>query len=249
MDKLKIFRIAINDYIENYDVFNDFRADGKEVKGANSTFGEINKAVKSIYYSKESDDIKKQNLISFKNYIKTKMVSSKRILDIKTKTFESIYKIIFSEKTNSLELDELVYYISYMEKLFKSGITEEMLSFGLDKEKELAELEEETKKEKEIEEKKKKEEEEKERQEKEKTLREEKLSEMGADERFKFELDELKTDDEKEKYVTDKFSQLKTMQESEERKLLAKVVIKYYKDKEKPSKKVKKKIEELEKML
>lgn len=247
MDRLKIFRIAMNDYIENYDVFNDFRADGKEVKGANSTFGEINKVIKSIYYSKESDDIKKQNLTSFKNYIKA--VNSKRVLDIKTETFKLIYNIIFLEQANSLELEELVYYISYMEKLFKSGITEDMLSLGLDKEKELAEFEEKRKKEKEIEEKKKKEEEEKERQEKEKALREEKLLKMGEAERFKFELDELKTDDEKEKYVTDKFSQLKTMQESEERKLLAKVVIKYYKDKEKPSKKVKKKIEELEKML
>ncbi len=247
MDRLKIFRIAINDYIENYDVFNDFRADGKKVKGANSTFGEINKAVKSIYYSKESDAIKKQNLTSFKNYIKS--VTSNKILDIKTETFKLIYNIVFSKQTDSLELEELVYYISYMEKLFKSGITEDMLSLGLDKEKELAEFEEEIKKEKEIQEKAKKEAEEKARQEKEKELREEKLSKMGADERFKFELDELKTDDEKEKYVTDKFNQLKTMQESEERKLLAKVVIKYYKDKEKPSKKVKKKIEELEKML
>ena len=247
MDKLKIFRIAINDYIENYDVFNDFRAEKEEVKGANSTFGTIKKAVKSIYYSKENDAIKKQNLTSFKNYIKT--VSSKKILDIKTETFKLIYNIIFSEQTNSLELEELVYYISYMERLFKSGITEEMLSFGLDKEKELANLEEVVKKEKEIEEKAKKEEEEKAKQEKEKALREEKLSKMGVDERFKFELDELKTDDEKEKYVTDKFNQLKTMQESEERKILAKVVIKYYKDKEKPSKKVKKKIEELEKIL
>lgn len=247
MDRLKIFRIAMNDYIENYDVFNDFRADGKEVKGANSTFGEINKVIKSIYYSKESDDIKKQNLTSFKNYIKA--VNSKRVLDIKTETFKLIYNIIFLEQANSLELDELVYYISYMEKLFKSGITEDMLSLGLDKEKELAEFEEKRKKEKEIEEKAKKEAEEKARQEKEKALREEKLLKMGEAERFKFELDELKTDDEKEKYVTDKFNQLKTMQESEERKILAKVVIKYYKDKEKPSKKVKKKIEELEKIL
>ena len=75
------------------DVFNDFRADGKEVKGANSTFGEINKVIKSIYYSKESDDIKKQNLTSFKNYIKA--VNSKRVLDIKTETFKLIYNIIF----------------------------------------------------------------------------------------------------------------------------------------------------------
>lgn len=242
MDKLKIFRIAMNDYIENYNVLNDFRAD----KGANSTFGEINKAVKSIYYSKENDSIKRQNLTSFKNYISK--ANGKRILDIKTETFKSIYTIIFTEQSNSLELEELVYYISYMERFFKSSITKEMLSLGLDKEIELAKIEEEVKKEKEIEEKAKKEEEEKVRLEKEQALREEKLSKMGIDERFKIELDELKTDDEKEKYVTCKFNEIKAMEDSEERKTLSKSVLEYYKNKKKPSKKVIKKIEELEKI-
>lgn len=259
MDKLEIFKEAMQDYKENYYVLQDLK--NKELKnnkkgadGAKSTFGIINRVVQSIYHSKESDDIKSQKLLFFKSYINRN--NDKKILDINANTFKAIYNIIFSNNVNNMNIENLAYYVSYMDRFFKSGISGEMLSVGLNREMELVKLEEKIKREKEeelkqklAEEKAKKLAEEKARQEREQALKEEKLSKMSADERFKFGLDELKTDDEKEKYVTDKFNQLKTMQESEERKLLAKVVIKYYKDKEKPSKKVKKKIEELEKIL
>lgn len=259
MDKLEIFKEAMQDYKENYYVLQDLKNkelenNKKGVDGAKSTFGIINKVIQSIYHSKESDDIKNQKLLFFKAYINRN--NDKKILDINANTFKAIYNIIFSNNVNDMNIENLAYYVSYMDRFFKSGISDEMLSVGLNREMELIKSEEKIKREKEEELKQKLEEEkakklaeEKAKQEREQALKEEKLSKMGVDERFKFELDELKTDDEKEKYVTDKFNQLKTMQESEERKLLAKVVIKYYKDKEKPSKKVKKKIEELEKML
>lgn len=234
MDKLEIFKEAMQDYKDNYHVLQDLKneklkKDKKGADGANSTFGIINRVIQSIYHSKESDDIKNQKLLLFKSYIKRN--NDKKILDINANTFKAIYNIIFSNNVNNMNIENLAYYVSYMDRFFKSGISDEMLSVGLNREMELVKSEE------------------KARQEREQALKEEKLSKMSADERFKFELDELKTNDEKEKYVTDKFNQVKAMQESEERKLLAKVVIKYYKDKENPSKKVKKKVEELEKIL
>lgn len=246
MEKQDLVYLAINQ-IPKIEIFS------QKDSGIKTSIGKIGKILKCVYNSNSSEDGKRKELNNFINYIDKleKNIlgeSNEKIMGVKGSTFLKVFHIYFTYEIRNLinnkkvAIDNIYYYLTLIERIFFIKITynidKSIILDSLIKQKELIKQR-----------KAKKEEEEKARQEREQALKEEKLSKMKSNERFKFELDELKTDDEKEKYVTDKFNKLKTMQESEEKKLLAKVVIKYYKDKEKPSKKVKKKIEELEKML
>lgn len=248
---MNIFQLAIEKYNDNYEniksiIENEKKKDNNKNRGVSSSFGEIVKVVKSINYSNDSVNIKKNNIISFKNYIKQN--SEKKILGVNKDIFKMIFQLTLDDNHN-FSIEERLYYISYLQRLVVSEVEPKVLVESLEKEREI--IDELQKEEKEklrlIEEEERRLEEERiQKEEEEKRARRESMTEG---EKIKEDINNLERE-EREGFVTEILKNINNYNDEID---VAKALKEYYVENGawdgKVSKKVKMKVEKIKSIL
>lgn len=233
MEDLKIFRKAINIYSNNYAIISSIN------EGIDSALGSISKVINSIKNKNLTENEKRIELNNFKNYVNKcgNNINLKNILNINKNTFITIYNTIFNVETNSLNLNELSLLCGYMTRLIKSNIQDIDITYGLEEEIN-ADIQRELIEQRRLEEQRQLEREEQERV----------LNAMSPEDRFRHELENAS---DVEKFAAEQYNLIISDSDSEDiiKKEKAKILLDFYLGKNKPSKKVLKKIDKLKELL
>lgn len=190
MDTLNVFRMAVSDYqgdikhvIESLKEQNS----KKTKDGIKSSFGIIDEIVSSIDNSQQDEKDGKAKFNEFVSFvsIEAKKYKKNNIMGVRPEILNAIVTALYNSSSNNMSIKELLYYIKYVERLYKAGINlqvdikheENIIKSIAHKEK--LRLEEEKRKSEEIKNK----------------LIQEKLSKMTEGERIVFNLEQNKYDE------------------------------------------------------
>lgn len=233
MAKVNMFKMSLKNYNDKYSQYEDF----KKEDGVKSIFEDIIKILIAIADSNKNDSQKINDLMEYYNFKKN---------DKKSEKFINLYNLIFDENIYKLSIEDIVDYVGYTNRIYKSKVSKICLNNCFVEENKMEKNEIKKIQEKIIKEEKERENKERENKEHIKEVEENKrITEMSISERIRFK---FKKAVDKEAFATELYNELFSM-ESDEKNITAEFLFDFYNCKEKPSKKVKIKINNIKEII